>query len=151
MLRVFYALGDTRTPALISAGVSAITITTVLTAARLIPGPRLLIAIALATAIAYSAGLLLVAVLLRSRLGHVDGRRLLNAHARMLAAAVAAGLAAALTVRAAQPIMGTAWYGSAATILLAATAGAALYALSARVLRITEFGELTAVIRAGSA
>jgi hypothetical protein len=37
--------------------------------------------------------------------------------------------------------------GSVVTIILAATAGAGLYALGARGLRIAEFGELTAAMR----
>jgi putative peptidoglycan lipid II flippase len=69
----------------------------------------------------------------------------------MLVAAAIAGLAAALTVRALQSTVGTAWTGSVVTILLSATAGAGLYALSARGLRIAEFRELTAVMRPGNA
>jgi putative peptidoglycan lipid II flippase len=151
MLRVFYALGDTRTPALISAGVSAVTILTCLAAARLTPGRDLVIAIAVCTAIAYATGLVVTAAVLRRRIGLLDGHRLLDAHTRMLVAAAVAGLAAVITVQALQPAVGTAWTGSVVTIILAATAGAGLYALGARGLRIAEFGELTAVMRAGRA
>lgn len=112
MQRVFYAFGDTRTPALLSVGVSAITIATCLAATQLTSGPNLVITLAACTAIAYTAGLLLTTQRLRRRLGRVDGHRLLNAHARMFAAA-----------------------------------GAGLYALAARGLRITEFKALTAALR----
>jgi putative peptidoglycan lipid II flippase len=151
MLRVFYALGDTRTPALISAAVSAVTIATCLAAAQLVPGPDLVIAIAVCTAIAYATGLIVTAAVLRRRIGRVDGHRLLDAHTRMLVAAAIAGLAAAITVQTLQSTVGTAWASSVVTILLSAAAGAGLYALIARGLRIAEFRELTAVIRTSNA
>jgi putative peptidoglycan lipid II flippase len=147
MLRVFYALGDTRTPALLSVGVSAITIAACLAATRLTPGPNLVIALAACTAIAYTAGLLVTAQLLRRRIGRVDGHRLLSAHTRMLAAATIAALAAAGTAWALGPATGTAWAGSLVTVCTAAAAGGALYALAARGLRITEFKALTAALR----
>jgi putative peptidoglycan lipid II flippase len=147
MLRVFYALGDTRTPALLSVGVSAITVTTCLTATRLEPGPHLVIALAACSAVAYTAGLLLTAQVLRRRLGRVDGRRILSAHTRMLAAAALAALAAVAIVWTVGPAAGTSWTGSLITVSTATVAGGTLYALAARGLRITEFTTLTASLR----
>jgi putative peptidoglycan lipid II flippase len=147
MLRVFYALGDTRTPALLSVGVSAITIATCLAATHLTPGPNLVIALAACTAIAYTAGLLVTTQLLRRRIGRVDGHRLLGAHTRMLAAAAIAALAAAGTARALSPATGTTWTGALITVCAAATAGGTLYAIAARGLHITEFKTLAATLR----
>ncbi|RMI31542.1 murein biosynthesis integral membrane protein MurJ, partial [Actinomadura harenae] len=113
MLRAFYALGDTRTPALISVGVSAVTVTAVLVASRFTGGARLVIALAACTAVAYTAGLLVTALTLRHRLGRVDGRRLLDVHVRSLAAATVAGLAAAAVAHAVDGSLG-AGPGSAA-------------------------------------
>jgi putative peptidoglycan lipid II flippase len=146
MLRVFYALGDTRTPALISVGVSAVTIAGCLIAARLVHGPRLVISLAGCTAIAYTVGLALTTQLLRRRIGRVDGHRLLATHARMLVAGSIAGAAAAGSVYLLSPAAGTAWSGSLVTTLTATAAGAVLYVLAARGLRITEFGALTAAL-----
>ncbi|GAA2294561.1 hypothetical protein GCM10010149_48180 [Nonomuraea roseoviolacea subsp. roseoviolacea] len=147
MLRVFYALGDTRTPALLSVGVSAVTIATCLAAAQLALGPNLVIAIAASSAIAYTAGLLVTAQLLRRRIGRVDGHRLLSTHTRILAAAIVAGLAAFLVNRVLGTTVGTSWTGSLITVCTAAAIGAALYALAARVLRITELRALTTALR----
>ncbi|MEV3981702.1 murein biosynthesis integral membrane protein MurJ [Nonomuraea sp. NPDC049758] len=147
MVRVFYALGDTRTPALLSVGVSAVTVAACLTAARLAPGPNVVIALAACSAVAYTAGMLLTAQMLRRRIGRVDGHRLLGTHTRMLAAAIVAGLAAAVVNRVLGARLGTDWTGSLVTLCTAAAIGAALYALAARVLRITEFGALTAALR----
>lgn len=146
MLRVFYALGDTRTPALLSVGVSGVTMATCLAVARFASGPNLVIALAACSAVACTAGSLVTAQLLRRRLGRIDGHRLVGAHGRMLVAAVVAGFAAAGTVRVLGVTTGTAWTGSLVTTCAAAAIGAALYALAARLLRITEFRALSAAL-----
>uniref|UniRef100_UPI003F494F75 lipid II flippase MurJ n=1 Tax=Nonomuraea sp. CA-252377 TaxID=3240003 RepID=UPI003F494F75 len=68
MLRVYYALGDTRTPALISVAVSAALLVTSLVAARLYRGTDMVIALAGCMAIAYALGFVIVAQLLRRRI-----------------------------------------------------------------------------------
>jgi putative peptidoglycan lipid II flippase len=147
MLRVFYALGDTRTPALLSIAVSTLTIAGCLAAERLSPGPNVVIALAACTAIAYTAGLLLTAQLLRRRIGRIDGHRLLGTHTRMLTAGIIAGLAAALTARALGPTVGTTWTGSLITVCTATAIGAGIYTLAARILHITEFTTLANALR----
>lgn len=149
MLRVFYALGDTRTPALLSTGVSAVTVAACLAATPLVRGPGLVVVLAACSAIAYTAGLLVTALVLRRRLGRVDGRRLLSAHTRMLAAGALAALAAAGAAGTVGPATGTAWTGALITVGAATIAGGVLYALAARALRITEFRSLTAALRIG--
>ncbi|NUO98737.1 MAG: murein biosynthesis integral membrane protein MurJ, partial [Nonomuraea sp.] len=145
--RVFYALGDTRTPALLSVGVSAVTVAACLAAARLVSGPHLIVALAACSAVAYTAGLVVTAQMLRRRLGRVDGRRLLDVHTRILAAAVVAGLAAAAVDRVLGPAAGTGWTGSLVVAGAAVVIGAGLYALGARILRVTEVRALGAALR----
>ncbi|WP_433257572.1 murein biosynthesis integral membrane protein MurJ [Streptosporangium sp. CA-135522] len=147
MLRVFYALSDTRTPALIGVGVSAVAVTGCLVAGRMTRGADLIVAIALAWTLASVAGLVATALVLRRRIGRVDGHRLLDAHARMLAAALAAGAGAAVTVRALGPAAGTAWHGSVTVLTCAVAVGAVLYVLAARCLRVGELRGLGAVFR----
>ncbi|NUP77838.1 MAG: murein biosynthesis integral membrane protein MurJ [Nonomuraea sp.] len=147
MTRVFYALGDTRTPALLSVGVSAVTVAACLAAARLVSGPHLIVALAACSAVAYTAGLVVTAQMLRRRLGRVDGRRLLDVHTRILAAAVVAGLAAAAVDRVLGPAAGTGWTGSLVVAGAAVVIGAGLYALGARILRVTEVRALGAALR----
>ncbi|MEV5572250.1 murein biosynthesis integral membrane protein MurJ [Spirillospora sp. NPDC052269] len=149
MLRAFYALGDTRTPALISVGVSAVTVTAVLVASLFTSGAHLMVAMAACTAVAYTTGLLVTAVLLRQRLGRVDGHRLLDTHLRTLAAAIVAGLAAAAVAHAVDGSLG-AGPGSAAVVVVAASAaGGVLYALVARILGVAELRTLTSALRLG--
>jgi putative peptidoglycan lipid II flippase len=141
MLRVYYAIGYTRTPALISVTVSGAILVTSLTAARLTSGPSLVIALAGCTALAYTLGLAITAQLLRRRIGRIDGHRLLSSHARMSVAAAIAGLAAAVLARTLGPAA-----GPVAVVCTATVAGAGLYALAARVLRIHEFRAVTAAL-----
>ncbi|NUW35758.1 murein biosynthesis integral membrane protein MurJ [Nonomuraea sp. SMC257] len=144
MLRVHYALGDTRTPALISVAVSAALLVASLVAARLHPGADMVVALAGCTAVAYALGLVITAQSLRRRIGRIDGRRLLRSHARMLVAAGVAGLAAAVVASGLGPAVGTGPGGSLAVVCAATLTGACLYALAARLLRIGELTALTA-------
>ncbi|MCP2343250.1 murein biosynthesis integral membrane protein MurJ [Actinomadura rupiterrae] len=149
MLRTFYALGDTRTPALVSVGVSAATAASALVAAQVIGGARLVFALAGCTGLAYAGGLVAAALLLRNRLGRVDGHRLLDTHLRTLAAATAAGLAAAAVARAVDAPFGAGPSSAAVVIVAASAAGGLLYALAARILGVAEVRTLTSALRLG--
>lgn len=140
MLRAFYALQDTRTPALINIGVTVLSIGGAMTAARLLPGPRLVVGLALGAAVASTAGLLVSALLLRRRFGRLDGHRLARAHTRFAAAALVAALAGAWTTH----LLAA---GALVTVLAAVTVGAALYTLTARLLHITELRTVASVLR----
>ncbi|MFI6180350.1 lipid II flippase MurJ [Nonomuraea sp. NPDC051191] len=139
LLRVYYALGDTRTPALVSVIVSAALLVTSLVAARLFPGTDMVVALAGCTAVAYALGFVIVAQLLRRRIGRIDGHRLLSSYGRMsVAAVVAAGLGLAV---------GAGLGGPLAVVSATTVVGAGLYVLIARLLRISEFAVLTAGLR----
>ncbi|NUR93262.1 MAG: hypothetical protein HOY71_55080 [Nonomuraea sp.] len=92
-------------------------------------------------------GLVVTAQVLRRRIGRVDGHRLLDAHGRMVGAAVVAAPAAAVVDRVLGDAVGAGWGGSLGTVGVAAVIGAGLYALAARLLRVTEFGTLVAAFR----
>ncbi|GAA4629190.1 hypothetical protein GCM10023196_048900 [Actinoallomurus vinaceus] len=143
-LRVFYALGDTRTPALASVGVSMGFAATSTVAARFFHGPDLVIALAACNTLTYAAGFALTVHVLRRKIGRIDGHRILNTLTRILAAASVAGVAAAVTVHALAPA-GTA--GSLLAIVTVSAMLAGLFTLGARVLRISELNALTAALR----
>ncbi|XVQ85402.1 murein biosynthesis integral membrane protein MurJ [Microbispora siamensis] len=147
MLRVYFALGDTRTPALLSVAVSAIVLVASLAAGQLASGSDVLVALAGCTAIAYALGFAVTAHMLRRRIGRVDGHRLLTSHARMLTASVIAALSASAVARVLGPAVGTRTAGSLAVLCVAAIVGAGFYALVARLLRIDEFRVVTAAFR----
>ncbi|MEV4188416.1 murein biosynthesis integral membrane protein MurJ, partial [Streptosporangium canum] len=89
MLRVFFALQDTRTPALIHVAVAVVAITSSIALSRTLPAQDLLVGLAACYAAAHAVGFAAAGAVLRHRLGRIDGHRLLRSHARMLAASLA--------------------------------------------------------------
>ncbi|MFC3979756.1 murein biosynthesis integral membrane protein MurJ [Streptosporangium jomthongense] len=148
LLRGFYAMQDTRTPAMIGLLVTATTIGGAVVSAWLVPGPRMVVGAAVGYALANCAGFLVAAAVLRGRLGRVDGHRLLRAHGRMLPAALVAGGAAAVVARLTGQVTGPGWAGSLAVVLAAGACGGLLYGLAAWALRVSELRTLVSALRA---
>lgn len=94
LTRTFYALQDTRTPALVNAAAAAVNIGADLVMINAfglgVPG------LALGHAVSYAFATVACALLLRRRLSSIDGRRVARTAARVLPAALASGGAAAL-------------------------------------------------------
>lgn len=147
--RGFYALQDTRTPALITAGVSVVGVAGCLAATWLLPRADIVIGIPLAYAAAYTAGLVAAAGILRHRLGRIDGRRLLHTHARVAVAAGIAGACGAGTAYALTPLVSSGYFAAIVTFSAAVLLGTAVYVLVARLLRLTELRQLVTTAVAG--
>ncbi len=134
----FYALGDSRTPALISVGSVALNVALNLLLVRFL-GYR---GLALGTAIAAVVNAVTLLHVLRRRLGGLEDRRLVTALAKITVAAACMGLAAAAAERwwasvwPTPEVLGqTIRLGSAIAVGLVVLAG------TAWVLRIEEFDE----------
>ena len=143
MQRGLYALQDTRTSALITVAVCAVGVAGCATAGWLLAPGDIVIGIPVAYAVAYTAGLILTAVVLRRRLGHIDGRRLVRTHVRVLLAAVCGAAGAGLArwgLGAA--VDASAWTGALVTGGVAVLAGAAGYLGAGRLLRLVELRHL---------
>jgi putative peptidoglycan lipid II flippase len=135
----FYAMGNSRIPVLSSAASVACNIALSLVLVRSL-GHR---GLALGTAVAalLNAGLLLV--LLRARLGGLEGGRLLVAVVKVSLASIAMALAAYYTERLLHvPLAGHDLLAQAARVLGAIGAGMGVLALAAHLLRIEEFTQL---------
>jgi hypothetical protein len=103
LLRGFYALEDTRTPFLITLGFSLAWLAMAVPIFRAVgPGGPQVAGIALAYGLSYWLACIAAWVLLRRRLGGLDGRRTLAALARM----VACGLVAILLTALVQDLVG---------------------------------------------
>jgi putative peptidoglycan lipid II flippase len=149
LLRGFYAMQDTKTPALITTGVSIVGAAGCLTAAWLLPPPHIVVAIPIAYAVAYTAGLTAATLVLRHRLGRIDGHRLASTHARVgLATAAAAGVAGVIA-HILTPLTSPAWTGSLLTLAAAGLLGAVMYVAAAHLLRLTELRQIAATAIAG--
>lgn len=89
--RVFYALGDTRTPFFMQCVQSGFFIVGALLCAAVLPNELIGVGIAAVTSIAGSAQAIVAIVLVRKRIGGIDGRLVLRRHAQYLVFALVAG------------------------------------------------------------
>ena len=137
LLRAFYSMQDTRTPALINIAAVAVN-----TAANFIYyfafglGVR---GLALGLATAYTFASIAALVVIRRRLGGVEGRRVLSGIGRTLIAAAATGLVAWSVARLLGDVLGTATkVAQLLQVLTAVIAGVLAFAVVALILRIDE-------------
>jgi len=134
----FYALGNSRIPAIASASSVAFNVAVNLVLVRSL-GHR---GLALGTAAAALLNAAVLLVLLRSRLGGLEGRRLLVACAKISVASTAMALAAYYSERALHvPFGGDNAIQQAVRVCGAIAIGMAVLAVSAHVLRIEEFSQ----------
>lgn len=137
----FFAQKDTRTPvvtSLVAVGVNVVAI-------QLLVGPLRAGGIALALSIAQYANLVLLMVLLRRRLGRLDGRVLADSLARIVVASGVMAIALHLGVGAVPQPAGQLWrvvhlFGIVAT-------GTVVFLLAAWILRVRELRDGLQVIR----
>ena len=130
-LRGFYAMADSRTPALVMCAVSGVNIASALILSEAIPSRDRAVALALSFALSYAAGAAVCFRLLHVRLRRVDGRRITRTVVRsgvpgIVAAAIAYGLCAAI-----RSLLGHGVSGSLPGVLVGVAVGGALYLLAA--------------------
>jgi putative peptidoglycan lipid II flippase len=147
MLRVFYAFGDTRTPAFISLATVGTNIAVALTVYELLPTRRIVVGVAGGFALANIVGTVVCWAVLRWRLGGMDGRRVLGGHVKLLIAVWPLIGFAFATHKIADAWIGTASALPALGVLIAGTAGGgALYLTFARLLRVGEVETLVGTL-----
>jgi putative peptidoglycan lipid II flippase len=141
---VFYAMGSSRIPVAASAVSVGLNVVLSLLLIRGL-GHR---GLALATALSALVNALLLIALLRSRLGRIDGRRLLAAVVKIVAASVVMGLSAFYMERLLHvPFSGSSVVAQMIRVFGAIAAGLLVLALSAHALRIREFTEHARLLR----
>jgi putative peptidoglycan lipid II flippase len=147
-LRVFYAMHDSRTPALISVVTMVINITANLVALAVLPPQHVVAGLGAGFGVANLVGTVIAWRVLSRRVGGLDGRRVGSALARMNAAAIPGVIfAVAVSVMVGAVIPG----GRVAALVTVALGGAGamlLYVLFAKAFGVAELDELTASVRA---
>ncbi len=137
LLRAFYSMQDTRTPALINVAAAAVTI-----AANLLYYFALGLGVrglALGHATGYVFASIAAIAVIRRRLGGIEGGRVVASIGRTLIAAIATGATAWAVARLIGQGLGTATVGAqAAQVLGAVVAGVLVFVLMALILRIGE-------------
>jgi len=139
--RVYYAFEDARTPFWIQTVVVAVWTAGSVLASVVLPPRWVTPGIGLAMSVSNVAGVVLSAVLLRRRIGGLDGARVLRTHGRMAVAAVAAGLAAWAADAGTHAVTDGLVSGAPRSVLTLAVAGTVLvacYGVGLRLLRVEE-------------
>jgi putative peptidoglycan lipid II flippase len=147
-LRVFYAMHDSRTPALVGCATMIVNVAVSYGALAVLPPGRVVAGLGLGFGLANLLGSALAWRLLSGRLGGLDGRAIGRSLLRMHAAAVpAAALALALSLLAGAVFPA----GTLSALVRAALAGGGalvLYLALARSFRVTELTELLGTVTA---
>ncbi|SNQ51439.1 conserved membrane hypothetical protein [Frankia canadensis] len=145
-LRAFYAYQDSRTPALVNMGVVAVNVLGALVLTALVPEKHRAPALALAFAAAYLIGFVTATILLRRRLGGVDGNRTARVITQVAIAAGFGAVVASLTARGIRAVAGTGWFTSGIAVVLASALGGALFLTVAVRMNIHEVSALLTAV-----
>ncbi|WP_304452618.1 murein biosynthesis integral membrane protein MurJ [Nocardiopsis sp. YSL2] len=147
MLRVFFAMGDTRTPSLIAIANLAVHSALALTAYLLLPPDRVVVGVAAGFMFSFLSGLVIAGNVLSRRLGGLDGKHVIGTLLRLHLAVVpsiAAGLGVSWLFDA-YVGPGLASYIGAPAV--GCTLGALLFLGCARLLRVPELTAAVELIR----
>ncbi|GAA1526780.1 hypothetical protein GCM10009678_05310 [Actinomadura kijaniata] len=146
MLRVFYAMQDTRTPTFVSVAVVATNIACALTAYAVLPTNKIIVGIAGGFALAQTMGAFVGWLILRRRLGGMDGRRVFVSYVKLVIALwplVGFGYAVhAIT----EAVLGTGLLPGLVALVVGGAGGGALYLLFAKLLRVGEVQTMISTI-----
>jgi putative peptidoglycan lipid II flippase len=138
LLRVFYAVSDTRTPALISMVTVSVNIAMAVLMFTVLPTRYIVIGVAAALGVANLVGAVICWLVLRARLGRLDGRRVVHTHALLVIASLPAFAFAYATHLASVANFGYGMLSSILTLIVSAAGGGLLYLGAARLLKIAE-------------
>jgi putative peptidoglycan lipid II flippase len=147
LLRVFYSLHDSRTPALVGVATMVTNVVANLIALAVMPPGDLVAALGVGFGLANTVGAVLAWIVLSRRLGGLAGRQVGASLAKMHAAAVPAALFALAVVVVVTLVLST---GKIAALLIVVVGGAGAlvcYLAASRALRVTEVTDLTAMVR----
>ncbi|MFI0371102.1 murein biosynthesis integral membrane protein MurJ [Actinomadura sp. 1N219] len=144
LMRIFYALGDTRTPGLIAIPAGIAQAVTAFALLRFVPARQVVLGLPVAYGLFYLAGATGAALVLRRRLGGMDGRRILLALVRLHLAALPAVAFGAAAVWGFGLLPGDR-LPALLTVVVGGLGGGALYVGTARLMNVPEIGYFTAM------
>jgi putative peptidoglycan lipid II flippase len=147
MLRVFYALHDSRTPMFIGVAVMITNITASLLALGLMPAGHVVEGLAAAFGLANLVGTIVSWRILSRRMHGLEGREIARSLIRMHLAAVPCAIFALAITFAVGVIFPPGPTFGVITIIFAGSGGLLLYVLFAKALGVGELAELTAGLR----
>jgi putative peptidoglycan lipid II flippase len=148
LMRAFYALEDTRTPAFNAMVLNGANVLLAVAAVQWVPADLAIPALALAYAASYWIGLASLARQLRRRLERLDGYVVVRTYVRVTLASMLAAVGMVLGALAAEAAVGRATDLTSSLIIVASglALGAAGYLLGVRVFRITEVSDVLRLV-----
>jgi putative peptidoglycan lipid II flippase len=147
LLRVFYSLHDSRTPALIGVVTMATNIGANLIALTLFPPSQLVAALGIGFGLANSIGSVIGWIVLSRRLGGLAGHEIGSSLLRMNLAAVPAALFALAVTVMISGVFSTGKVAAAAVVILGGGGALLFYVMFAKAARVTELSDLTGMVR----
>ncbi|UOE22153.1 murein biosynthesis integral membrane protein MurJ [Thermobifida halotolerans] len=145
-MRVFFALGDTRAPALLALPAELAHAVTAVALLFLLPADRIVVGLPVAYGLYYIVGAVLAWLLLRRRLNGLEGRTTLRTLAMLHVASLPSVVFGVLM----NVVFGSAEHvlvASLLPILLGGLVGAVLFVFTARIFRVTEVTILLEMVR----
>src|SRR5450755_762173 len=142
-LRVFYAMHDSRTPALIGLATMILNIAANVVALEILPPGQVVAGLGVGFGLANVLGMVLAWRVLSRRLGGLDGRAVTRSLVRMHAAAIPPALFAIAVSVTVGVVLPAGHINAAVTVALAGAGGLLLYVMFAKAFRVQELADLT--------
>ncbi|GAA3423868.1 hypothetical protein GCM10018953_10510 [Streptosporangium nondiastaticum] len=146
LLRVFYAFGDTRTPVLIGAGNTAVSIALSFLAAAVLPPRYVVMGLAFALTVSYVAGTVVAWRLAARRAGGLNGRVVAAGLSRMYIAALPAAALALGVLWITRELADLTPFNAAIMLAAGGGLGMVLYLAFAQRMRIPEVGSIVGMV-----
>jgi len=147
LLRVFYSLHDSRTPALIGVASMIANVAANLIALAVVPPGDLVAALGVGFGLANVVGSVLAWLVLSRRLGGLAGKQIGGSLLRMHVAALPAALFALAVTVAITAFFSTGKFAAAMIVIVGGGGSLVFYVMLAKALRVTEVTNLTAMVR----
>ena len=147
LLRVFYALHDSKTPALIGVATMVANVGANLIALAVFPKSEVVAALGAGFGLANTVGAVLAWRVLSRRLGGLAGHQIGRSLLRMHAAAVPAALFALIVALLITSVFSTAKIYAALIVVVGGAGALLIYVVVARKLRVTEVTDLMGMVR----
>ncbi|MFF0579395.1 murein biosynthesis integral membrane protein MurJ [Streptosporangium saharense] len=142
LLRVFYSLGDTRTPAFLALGIAAFNAVLGLASFFFFPPGYAVIGLALAFAVSYTAGMAATWLLASRRVGGLHGSRVFTVLTRMYCAAIPGGLVALGMLWLTQALTDLTTLSAITMLVIGGGCSMALYLVIAHRMRIAQISSI---------
>ncbi len=146
LLRMFYVLQDSKTPALVNIGANAVNIVADIALFNVLDGRSRVVGLAAGHAIAYTVGALVLARLLARRVGGLDGFVVIRALVRVTIAAGIGAIAAYGVAQLALGSVGQSLLGSVVSVSGGIVVGGSFYVTCARRMAVTEVSSVTDLV-----